>query len=503
MWKPKDDGEGCISVYGKHMRKTLVAAFLIAAFTACMTVISCSDDSPTTPPPVLLTAPPPLPESPPEPAPEPEPQDAFQNVRVGKPEGHQVEVLWDYAGGNLIEVGVFTDDVDVEPHPASGMSWTYSAKEAGTYWFSVREIAFPFPEGRIEGDWSAATEKVELDDPPPPLPGVSTGESVDTRDWRCTEKNPVGAYEEYPYSPNPEENCILRTYPHVGVPSRDSVRCVWCPSFQTSSKSGGPSGGLGVMGSLSLLNTDTSCSVPAGATIVSDVPNILVGDGVRCRQIAWTIGNSGGSCMKDCNDEPAPVVVTPPVEDPPVEDPSVVITPPVEDPSVVFTPVVDDPPVVVVTQPVDSCTAAFATYTQSTNEAIQAATCDSLTLCVWSDNACVTCESKYDKGVGVCSTDPPTPELQPEPVTNSVGTESPDGICENYENLYDPPGGRWEGFMWVDNGGDASVCTKKRRGTCEALYWSGQVGGSRVDSCVVDDSWCSLLSRGETGQCKR
>ena len=40
---------------------------------------------------------------------------------------------------------------------------------------------------------------------------------------------------------------------------------------------------------------DDSCSVPAGADVVSDVPNILVGDGVRCRQIAWTIGNSGAA----------------------------------------------------------------------------------------------------------------------------------------------------------------------------------------------------------------
>ena len=95
---------------------------------------------------------------------------------------------------------------------------------------------------------------------------------------------------------------------------------------------------------------DDSCSVPAGAVLVSDVPNILVGDGVRCRQIAWTIGNSGGSCMKDCSDEPATVVITPPVVVTPVEDPSVedppVEDPPVEDPPVEDPPV-EDPPVVV------------------------------------------------------------------------------------------------------------------------------------------------------------
>ena len=57
------------------MRKTLVAAFLIAAFAACMTVISCSEDRSPSP-----TAPetPVDPQTVPAPAPSmPEPEEEF------------------------------------------------------------------------------------------------------------------------------------------------------------------------------------------------------------------------------------------------------------------------------------------------------------------------------------------------------------------------------------------------------------------------------------------
>ncbi len=50
---------------------------------------------------------------------------------------------------------------------------------------------------------------------------------------------------------------------------------------------------------------DDSCSVPAGAVEVSD-QWLRVGSGLQCRQIAWTIGNSGGSCEAGCKDWPDP-----------------------------------------------------------------------------------------------------------------------------------------------------------------------------------------------------
>ena len=250
---------------------------------------------------------------------------------------------------------------------------------------------------------------------------------------------------------------------------------------------------------------DDSCSVPAGADVVSDVPNILVGDGVRCRQIAWTIGNSGGSCMKDCSDEPAtadtmvpppgvvtPVVVTPVVVTLPVEDPPFVFTP-VEDPSVVD-------PSVVVTPQVDLCTAAFATYTQSTNEVIQAATCESLTLCRWNAGECITCESEDRQGVRVCKAQQPEPEQEPEPEPEPEQEQEQEPEPNRCENLYDPPGGFVAG-VWRDHD---SVCTKRvRGGKCEALYWVGVVRVSSVEGCSVPPSWCSVLDRGDSGQCKR
>ena len=251
---------------------------------------------------------------------------------------------------------------------------------------------------------------------------------------------------------------------------------------------------------------DDSCSVPAGADEVSD-QWLRVGSGLQCRQIAWTIGNSGGSCEAGCKDWPDPTtegegegatteetptteVPPPPVEDLPVEDLPVEDTP-MEDTPMEDTPMEDLPPV-------DSCTASFATYTQSTNEAIQAATCDSLTLCKWDAGKCVTCQSKLIDGVGTCL-DKQVPEIVPGTVS---GTVPETNRCENPddENLYNPPGGFVAG-VWRDHD---SVCTKRvRGGKCEALYWVGVVGASSVEACSVLPSWCSVLDRGDIGQCKR
>ena len=200
--------------------------------------LSCNESAPPATVPPLPVAPAPLPVPEPPPEPEPEPRDAFQNVRAGLPEGHQVEVFWDYGGHNHVQIGVFAEGKEPELFSAPGTSWTYSAKEAGTFWFRVREIAFYLIGSPVQGEWSAPTDPVELEAPPvPPKPLGGGG-------------------------------------------------------------GGGGGGGSGGGGE----EEEETCSVPDGAVVVSDVPNLKVGDGVTCRQIAWVIGGVGDSCLMDCTE---------------------------------------------------------------------------------------------------------------------------------------------------------------------------------------------------------
>ena len=203
--------------------------------------LSCYESAPPGTVPTLPEPPAPLPEPEPEPPtaePEPEP-DAFQNVRAGLPEGHQIEVFWDYVGHNYVQIGVFAEGKEPELFSAPGTSWTYSATEAGTFWFRVREIAFYLIGSPVQGDWSAPTDPVELEAPPVP-------------------PKPLGG-------------------------------------------GGGGGGGSAVVGGGEQQTTpEDSCSVPAGATVVWE-GEIDIGDGGTCYQIAWTIGNSGDSCC--CSNE--------------------------------------------------------------------------------------------------------------------------------------------------------------------------------------------------------